>query len=161
MPINPAEAVALAQANASALAQHLIWAPAFLNVTADPHAWRVQLTDVVAGQTPLYYLVTFRRLKPVTARMAIHADTGKIREIRGIQAPGSQLIEFVDPLSTLPPLPAAAALSPHVDPDLYWRPSRASTSLIDPFFVVDAAGRKVYVRVDGRVYYDLNVVGHG
>jgi hypothetical protein len=92
--------------------------------------------------------------------MAIHADTGKIREIRAIEALGSQLIDFVDPLSVVVPL-AAAVPPPVVEPDLYWRPSRVSVSMIDPFFIVEVAGRKAYVRVDGRVYYDLAVIGHG
>ena len=161
MPINPADVAALAQSHATALSHHLVWAPGFANATPDPQPWRVRLTDHVAGQTPHYFLVTFRRDKSVTARMAIHADTGKIREIRAIDAFGSKLLDFVDPLSMTFPIVGAPVMPPVVEPDMYWRPSRASTSMIDPFFIVDVNGRKAYVRVDGRVFYDLAVIGHG
>jgi len=160
MPITAADATASAQANVPGLTHHPTWIPGFHGVTPDPAPWRVRLPEVAASETPYYFIVTFRRGKTATARMAIHADTGAIREMRAIQNAASHLIEFVDPLSVL--LPIGGAVSPPiVEPDLFWRPCRASTSMLDPFFVAVIAGRKLFVRVDGQVFHDLAVIGHG
>ena len=157
MPIGKTEAVASAEANAAGLRQHRAWLGALDGATAAFDPVKV-LLDAGGSETPFYFIVTFQRGTLITARMAIHADTGELREAQGVEQTGSQLRAFVNPLSV-----ALTALGspPTVEPDLFWRPCRQSTSMLQPFFVVNSAARKFFVRVDGTVFERLDAVGHG
>jgi hypothetical protein len=158
MAIDAAEALESARLNALALSRHTIWLPAFEGAAITGDAQRVQLPAGSAG-TPFYFIVSFMRESVVTARMAIHADTAEIRELRAIERAGKRLRAFVDPLRVLPA--AVIANAPAVEPELYWEPSRASASMLDPFFVVNVSGRRLFVRVDGVVFERLEIIGHG
>jgi hypothetical protein len=159
MPLSGQEAIARAEASAASLSRHAAWVPALSDAVVDPAVWRVRLSEQPSGQTPHYFLVTLRRRQVATARMAIDADSGAIREARAIQAESGRLIEFVDPRSVALSLSAAAPAA--IEPDPWWQPCRASTSMIDPFFVAVVSGRRFYIRVDGRVFEDVEVIGHG
>jgi hypothetical protein len=159
MPLSGQEAIARVEASAASLSRHAAWVPALSGAVVDPAVWRVRLSKQHSGQTPHYFLVTLRRRTIATARMAIDADSGAIREARAIQVESARLIEFADPRGVALPLSVAAPAA--IEPDLWWQPCRASTSMIDPFFVAVVSGRRFYIRVDGRVFEDVEVIGHG
>ena len=169
MAITKAEAIASAEANADGLRRHLLWQAALDGAVASGTALTVRL-EANPPESPFYFIVTFAQQSRVTARMAIHADTAAVREAQGIERAGTQLRTFVDPLSVVVPppigtssgvLPVPTGPAPIVEPDLFWRPSRASTSMLQPFFVVHVGARKLFVRVDGTVFDGLDTGGHG
>jgi hypothetical protein len=102
-----------------------------------------------------YYLVVIERGGAVDAVAAVDAADGAI--LVSARLPGGR-----SPLS-LDRHQAArrAGLGPAAETRLVWAPSRASRSMLDPLWRVEAGGCAVYVDQRGRVWERLEPAGPG
>lgn len=139
------------------------WVPSLDKASVDPTPLLVtSIADPVTrdGTTrrafPDYGIVSIRREAAVTARFALHAETGRVLEAEGVRHPGTALKPYVDaPALGRSLFPGAASM------EVVWRPCRESTTRFLPFWRFLVQGHWRYLRADGKVYDELTTTGRG
>jgi hypothetical protein len=147
------------------------WTPA-LSDTKPATPALVQRLDQIDS---FYYIVPFERPGDgVTAAVAVDARFGDYEQALAVPAEGGRLLEALDRKAVLERVvgqtldlggrtgrvtvrPEAYSLYP----TLVWRPARESLSPFVPFHMFTVGARRIYVRIDGRVFGWLNTFNPG
>lgn len=173
--IGPPEILARAEAEASRLSNLKHWKPAFERSMPETPLLvrRLDQTD------RYYYIVSFVSGVGITARLRMHAHTGRFAEGVGVDKLTDALMPYFTPEEVrrrLPRLLAAKAetdrakarskktkkkdepapLSFGIEPFLVWKPCAQSLSAFLPLYRIRQSGHSGwYFRVDGKLYDEL------
>ena len=146
--------------------------------------WEAALRDVTPGKPELvqqldrddtfYYVVPFARHGQITARLAINAKTGRLREVGAVEEVDKPLTPWRDAEDFFRRFEGRRIDSDEfkdnivvkreqavVSKTLVWRSSRQSRSLLRPFTKITIDGTEIFYRVDGALFPELTTRGPG
>ena len=173
--LTPAAAVSAAERLAKELLEDDSDEPEWVDALSNARPGDPQLVQRLDRVDDYYYVVPLVREGQITARLALDAKTGHLKEVGGIGEPGQALqpltpwqtpADFLSrvagqllPLSTIKRVVRPETVGIH--PQFVWRPCPQSRSPLIPFSLLTIADVQIYLRVDGKTFPNLTPVGSG